>query len=85
MDDFGAGVSSLSTLHEYPIDVLTIDQSFVCNLDGDRSLLAVVAAVTALAENLGITTVADGIEDAGTLAALQSIGCTSAEPVHRKS
>ncbi|MCH7961421.1 MAG: bifunctional diguanylate cyclase/phosphodiesterase, partial [Planctomycetes bacterium] len=76
LDDFGTGVSSLSALHSYPIDVLKIDQSFVRSLDGDRSLLAVVASITALAGNLGITTVAEGIEMEDTIGALQSIDCT---------
>lgn len=76
MDDFGTGVSSLSALHEFPIDVLKIDQAFIRVLDRDRSLLAVVASITNLAENLGIRTVAEGIETADVLGALQSIGCT---------
>ncbi len=76
MDDFGTGVSSLSALHEYPIDVLKIDQAFIRVLDSDRSLLAVVASITNLAENLGIHTVAEGIESADIVGALQSIGCT---------
>ncbi len=76
MDDFGTGVSSLSTLHEYPIDVLKIDQAFIRVLDCDRSLLAVVMSITNLAENLGIKTVAEGIESADVVGALQSINCT---------
>jgi diguanylate cyclase (GGDEF)-like protein len=79
LDDFGTGVSSLSTLHEYPIDVLKIDQSFIRVLDSDRSLLAVVASITSLAENLGIKTVAEGIETADVVGALQSIDCTWAQ------
>ncbi len=76
MDDFGTGVSSLSTLHGYPIDVLKIDQAFIRVLDRDRSLLAVVMSITSLAENLGIQTVAEGIESADVVGALQSINCT---------
>jgi diguanylate cyclase (GGDEF)-like protein/PAS domain S-box-containing protein len=76
MDDFGTGVSSLSTLHEYPIDVLKIDQAFIRVLDRDRSLLAVVMSITNLADNLGIQTVAEGIESADIVGALQSINCT---------
>ncbi len=75
MDDFGTGVSSLSTLHSYPLDVLKIDQSFINALDGDRSLLAVVSAITSLAENLDISTVAEGIESTEVIGALQSINC----------
>jgi diguanylate cyclase (GGDEF)-like protein len=76
MDDFGTGVSSLSALHAYPIDVLKIDQSFIYTLSGDRSLLAVVSSITNLAENLGIRTVAEGIESSDVVVALQSIGST---------
>ncbi len=76
MDDFGTGVSSLSTLHSYPIDVLKIDQSFIRVLDGDRSLLAVVSSIAALADNLGIRTVAEGVETVDVVGSLQSIGCT---------
>lgn len=76
MDDFGTGVSSLSTLHAFPIDVLKIDQSFINVLNGDRSLLAVVSSITSLADNLGIKTVAEGIESEDVVGALQSIGCT---------
>ncbi len=79
MDDFGTGVSSLSTLHSFPIDVLKIDQSFVRVLDRDRSLLAVVTSIAALADNLGIQTVAEGVETAEIVAAMQSIGCTWAQ------
>ncbi len=76
MDDFGTGVSSLSTLHAFPIDVLKIDQTFIRALSSDRSLLAVVSSITNLAENLGIRTVAEGIESSDVIVALQSIGST---------
>ncbi len=82
LDDFGTGVSSLSTLHDYPIDVLKIDQSFIRVLDRDRSLLAVVASITSLAENLGILTVAEGIETSDIVGALQSIDCTWGQGYH---
>ncbi len=76
MDDFGTGVSSLSALHEYPIDILKIDQAFIRVLDRDRSLLAVVTSITSLADNLNIQTVAEGIESQYVVGALQSINCT---------
>ncbi len=82
MDDFGTGVSSLSALHDYPIDVLKIDQSFIRVLDNDRSLLAVVSSITSLAENLGILTVAEGIESQDIVGALQSIECTWGQGYH---
>ncbi|MEE8154788.1 MAG: EAL domain-containing protein, partial [Phycisphaerales bacterium] len=76
MDDFGTGLSSLGALHDYPIDILKIDRSFISALDSDRSLLAVVASITTLADNLGFTTVAEGIETEEIVGALQSVGCT---------
>jgi diguanylate cyclase (GGDEF)-like protein len=79
MDDFGTGVSSLSALHEYPIDILKIDQSFIRVLDQDRSLLAIVDAIAQLAANLNIQTVAEGVETRDIVGALQSINCTWAQ------
>ena len=76
MDDFGTGVSSLSTLHDYPIDVLKIDKAFIHSVGSDRSLLAVVVSITNLAGNLGIKTVAEGVETQDIVGALQAIGCT---------
>ena len=82
MDDFGTGVSSLSALHEYPIDVLKIDRSFIRVLDTDRSLLAIVSSITSLAENLQIKTTAEGIESEQIIGALQSIDCTWGQGFH---
>ncbi len=76
IDDFGTGVSSLSALHEFPIDVLKIDQAFIRVLSLDRSLVAIVASIANLAQNLGIDTVAEGVETAEIVGVLQSIGCT---------
>lgn len=75
MDDFGTGLSSLGALHNYPIDCLKIDKSFILRLDTDRSLLAVVSAITSMTQSLGIPVVAEGIESKETVVALQSIGC----------
>ncbi len=76
MDDFGTGSSSLSALSDYPIDALKIDQSFIRPLDMDRSLLAIVDAIVSLADNLGISTVAEGIETLEVVSAIQSVDCT---------
>lgn len=75
MDDFGTGVSSLSVLHDCPIDNLKIDRAFIRALHGNRSLIAVVASVTSLAENLGVSTVAEGIEDKDAISVLLAVGC----------
>ena len=78
MDDFGTGYSSLAYLQRFPVDVLKIDQSFV---SGPRGLgesdeaLALVRAIVALSETLGIRTVAEGVETAAQRDRLRSVGC----------
>lgn len=75
MDDFGTGLSSLSGLHQLPIDVLKIDQSFVASFGAGRPVLALASAIIDLARNLHMVTVAEGIETPEQLAVLQSLGC----------
>jgi diguanylate cyclase (GGDEF)-like protein len=75
MDDFGTGHSSLSCLHEFPIDVLKIDRAFVRNADERQDYAAVNQAIVDLAHNLHMTVVAEGVESAGQLAQLQSLEC----------
>lgn len=75
MDDFGTGHSSLACLQEFPIDYLKIDRAFIANMERSRSFAALVHAVTTLGHNLGLTTVAEGIETADQLAMLQSMDC----------
>jgi diguanylate cyclase (GGDEF)-like protein len=75
MDDFGTGYSSLACLHQFPLDVLKIDRSFVANLDRGRDFAALVHAVTQLARNLNIGVVAEGIETINQTLILQSLEC----------
>ncbi|MDX2016763.1 MAG: EAL domain-containing protein [Planctomycetota bacterium] len=75
MDDFGTGMSSLSGLHELPIDVLKIDRSFVRNLCQGKQFMALARSIIELAGNLGLRTVAEGIETPNDLAVLQALGC----------
>jgi diguanylate cyclase (GGDEF)-like protein len=75
MDDFGTGHSSLAMLHQFPIDVLKIDRSFVANLGQGRAFAALVCAIVQLAHNLGMSIVAEGIESGEQVAMLQSIDC----------
>lgn len=75
MDDFGTGHSSLSCLHEFPLDVLKIDRSFVMNVKHVRDYAALLQAILALADNLNLQVVAEGIEDAEQLTILQALGC----------
>lgn len=73
IDDFGTGYSSLSYLKRFNINDLKIDQSFVRVLDADNQ--AIVTAIMGVAEGLGLTTTAEGIETAEQLAFLMSQGC----------
>jgi diguanylate cyclase (GGDEF)-like protein len=75
MDDFGTGHSSLSSLHQFPIDVLKIDRAFVSNMELNRDYTAIVQAIIMLAHNLGMAVVAEGIESEGQLAQLQAMDC----------
>jgi EAL domain-containing protein (putative c-di-GMP-specific phosphodiesterase class I) len=75
LDDFGTGHSSLACLHQFPIDVLKIDRSFIANVDRGRGFMALIHATAELAHNLGIRIVAEGIETAEQVAAVQSLDC----------
>jgi PAS domain S-box-containing protein len=75
MDDFGTGSSSLGCLREYPFDTVKIDKSFVKNLCQDPQVMAVAHATVNVIENLGMASVAEGVEDDEEVAALQGIGC----------
>lgn len=75
LDDFGTGHSSLSCLHEFPIDVLKIDRSFVANINRGRDFIALIHSANQLAHNLGIRVVAEGVERLDQVGLLQSINC----------
>lgn len=62
VDDFGTGYSSLRYLNDYPMDVLKIDRSFVCGPEDDVCNPAIARTILALARNLGLETVAEGVE-----------------------
>jgi diguanylate cyclase (GGDEF)-like protein len=82
VDDYGTGYSSMTYLRLLPLDELKIDRSFVLNMSTDRGNRALVASTVELGHNLGLTVVAEGIEDATTLAALGEIGCDLAQGYH---
>jgi EAL domain-containing protein (putative c-di-GMP-specific phosphodiesterase class I) len=75
MDDFGTGYSSLGYLRSFPFDKIKIDRSFVSDLPDEVQSTAIIRAVMALGRNLGITTLAEGVETARQLAALRAEGC----------
>ncbi|GAA3953371.1 GGDEF domain-containing phosphodiesterase [Actinoplanes auranticolor] len=79
MDDFGTGYSSLAYLGRFPMDVLKIDRSFVDRLGGDHEDEALVRTIVQLGRSLGMSTVAEGIEDAGQLQILRELGCDLAQ------
>lgn len=75
LDDFGTGFCSLTYLHQFPIQMIKIDQSFVVNLHHDRTGLQIAQAVTTLAHVLGMTVTAEGVETAQQHHNIASIGC----------
>ena len=75
LDDFGNGHSSLRHLQMLPFDKIKVDASFVHNMCSSVESHKIVAAVIGLGRNLGLLTVAEGIEDANTAAALRDLGC----------
>jgi len=75
LDDFGTGYSSLSYLRTFAIDKIKIDQSFVRDLPGDRSSMAIIGAVVGMAQGLGLRVNAEGVEKAEQLELLRDLGC----------
>ncbi|MFM0736326.1 EAL domain-containing protein [Paraburkholderia xenovorans] len=79
IDDFGTGYSSLSYLKRMPVDEIKIDRSFVANMAKDTDDEVIVRSTIALAHNMGLSVVAEGVEDAATLAALRALQCDVAQ------
>ena len=75
IDDFGTGWSSLARLRTFPVDKLKIDRAFVMEIDSPDDEAPMVAAVTAMAHNLGLSVVAEGVETVEQLACLHRVGC----------
>ena len=75
IDDFGSGYSSLGLLHRLPVDGLKIDRSFVSDLGTSPAAQAVVRAVVQFSTDLGLRTVAEGIETPAQLHCLREMGC----------
>ncbi|WP_313085835.1 EAL domain-containing protein [Pseudomonas sp.] len=75
MDDFGTGYSSLSYLKKFPIDVIKIDRSFIKDIPGNQDDIEITSAVIAMARNLHLKVVAEGIETVEQLAFLRHQRC----------
>jgi EAL domain-containing protein (putative c-di-GMP-specific phosphodiesterase class I)/GGDEF domain-containing protein len=75
IDDFGTGYSSLQYLHQLPISVLKIDQSFVRRLPDDQGAAYIIEAAVTLAHNLGLKAIAEGVENRDVYELLQRMNC----------
>lgn len=75
LDDFGTAYSSLLYLKHFPVDVLKVDRSFVAGLGSSPGDSAIVASTVSMADNLGITCVAEGVETVDQLQLLREMGC----------
>ncbi|MCU1321424.1 MAG: diguanylate phosphodiesterase [Acidobacteriaceae bacterium] len=79
IDDFGTGYSSLRHLHALPFDEIKVDRSFVQTMLTRRESRKIVAAIIGLGQSLGLTTVAEGVEDAAQADMLLWLGCDLAQ------
>ena len=82
IDDFGAGYTSLAHLRDLPVTELKVDRSFVGTMDSDTSNDLIVRSVIELGHNLGLSAVAEGVEDAATLTTLSGYSCDVAQGYH---
>lgn len=82
MDDFGTGYSSLSHLSQYPLDTLKVDRAFVRDMLNNPAHHAIVKTVVQLCRDLGLKTIAEGIEDRGQLRALRKLKCDGGQGLY---
>ncbi len=75
IDDFGTGYSSLTYLKELPADFLKIDMSFIKNIEKSKKDLAIVETIIHFAHNLGLKTIAEGVETKEQYELLKNLGC----------
>jgi EAL domain-containing protein (putative c-di-GMP-specific phosphodiesterase class I) len=80
IDDFGTGYSSLARLRQLPIEAIKVDRSFIEHIDEDERDLSLVMAIVAMASNLGLQVVAEGVE---TLEQLKALNGLESMPVPR--
>ncbi len=82
IDDYGTGYSSMAYLKSLPVDELKVDRTFVVHMDADPEDAVLVRGAIELGHNLGMTVVAEGVEGAAHVAALQELGCDIAQGYH---
>ena len=82
IDDYGTGYSSLAYLRRLPLNEIKIDKSFVQRMARDASDAVIVRSTIDLAHNIGLTVVAEGVEDETTLERLRAMGCDMAQGYH---
>ncbi|MCP4118848.1 MAG: EAL domain-containing protein [Desulfobacteraceae bacterium] len=79
LDDFGTGYSSLSYLQQFPIDTIKIDRSFISSLETREESVKIVKSIISLSKSLGMSVVAEGVEEEAQLKALGRLACDSAQ------
>jgi EAL domain-containing protein (putative c-di-GMP-specific phosphodiesterase class I) len=79
LDDFGTGYSNLAILHRMPFNELKIDRSFIADVHESRDSQVIVRAISALAQEMGLTTVAEGVESMEVWEWLQATGIAQAQ------
>lgn len=79
IDDFGTGYSSLQYLSRFPLDTLKVDRSFISTMENDSRNAAITSAVVAMASSLGLTVVAEGVENETHAEILRQLGCMTAQ------
>ena len=79
LDDFGTGYSSLAYLRTIPLTGIKIDRSFIKDLSTTAEAKVIIKSITEIAETLGMTTTAEGVETEAQLAIVRALGCRAAQ------